>query len=190
MDFKAVMYLKTFFGKLSALCDRIDGKKLWDDPSGCGIQLKDIFKSDIARFLLYLSASDGVVVEEEVRMYQYVTGYADELKDLHEYIIDNHIYSKGFEKEVPVIIKLLLESEQKAMSCGISLSESDSLTEHFAKFFVMVGDLLIGIDGNVTGTERRDLGIYMNTIRGYISANCNSWQEYYDYIDALRLTKN
>lgn len=189
MDFKAVMYLKTFFDNLAGVCDTIDAKQLWDDPSECGIKLKDIFKSDIAEFLLYLSASDGAVVCEEVQMYQVVTGYDVEQKDLHEYIITNHIYSEGFESSVPLIIKLVSESEQKAMSGEIRFEKSESLTEHFAKFFVMIGDLLIGIDGKKTPSEKRDLEIYMNTIRRYVSTNCDSMQEYYDYIDGMLLLK-
>lgn len=185
MDFKSVMFAKDFFGKLCNLCDTMDEKEMWSKPSGLNLTLKDIFRLDMAKFILYLCASDGHLSREEVQFYQVVTGFGEDANGMYNFIKENNIYSTSFESEVPMIIKLVSECERNAIACGARFDEEKTVTEFFANFFKMIGDILINVDGGITYNEKRDLRIYMDTLNGYIQENCNSMSDYYNYIDKL-----
>ena len=131
------------------------------------ISLKNLLKLDIAQYLMYLSASDGRIDDNEVIVYQVVTGYGDKLQDIIKYIKDNRIYSTSFESTVPYSMKIAVEAEYVRLRVTGKTLEHP-LPELVFNLYEYIGMTLIQADGGVTYNERRDYNIYLNTLKEYM----------------------
>ena len=69
-----VMQVRQYFDKIADICDSIDEKGWWNKPDTVKLALRDILKNDIEDFIMYLSASDGTVSNEEIEAYRAITG--------------------------------------------------------------------------------------------------------------------
>ena len=177
MNYQDLEKAKGYFDKIAQLCDTIDEKDLWDKPNGCDITLRGILQSDIAEFIMYLSASDGTLSFEEVQAYRVITGFGgDTIDSIKAHIKDNNIYSMDFESEPPLIMKLLSKAERNALMYGLKLETS--ILEFMVSLYKIIGKIIISIDGGITYSEKRDLNIIMRTIEDYAkehSINGSNW---------------
>ena len=166
MNYKDLMSAKELFNSLARLCDTVEECGLWDKPDGTTITLREIFQSDVADFIMYLSASDGSLSADEVQAYRVITGFGgDNAQTMLEYIKDNRIYSMDFESEPPLTMKILSEAERRAVLNGAELSQS--VLRNMATFYEILGKIIISIDGGIAYNEKRDFNIILDTIRGF-----------------------
>jgi len=182
-----VVYVKKYYEKLCGLCDLLDENRLWDTPAFEGVKLKDIFRHNLGEYLLYLSASDNTITDEEAQMYNEITGFNGSKEKMISYINDNDIYSARFESEVPLIFRLIKECEKNELTTShpLSINMNKSYSELFADFFLLASNVFIEVDDEVAAPEMEDSNIYLNTIKKYICKNTTSYSEYYNMIDAL-----
>lgn len=182
-----VIYVKKYYDKLCGLCDLLDENGLWNTPEYAGVKLKDIFRHNLAEYLLYLSASDNFITDEESAMYNEVTGFNGDKNKMISYINENEIYSARFETEVPLIFRLIKECEKNELlqEQPLSINLNKSYSELFADFFLLASNVFIEVDDEVAFPEMEDSNIYMNTIKKYIFKNTNSISEYHNMIDSL-----
>lgn len=166
MNYEELKYAKMDFEEMCKIFDLLEEKGLIDNPSE-SLKLRDVFQYDIARFLLYLSASDGKIDANEVTVYQIVTGYSDDAKKIVKYLKENNIYSTEFESTVPISLKMAIDAEYKMLQIT-GKTRDKTLPELVTGVFERIGRTLIQADGGVSYTERRDYDIYMNTLRGYM----------------------
>ena len=187
MNKNEIMYVKKYYEKLCGLCDLLDENKLWDTPEFEGVHLRDIFRHNLAEYLLYLSASDNTITDEESAMYNEVTGFNGDKNKMISYINDNDIYSARFESEVPLIFRLIKECEKNELlqEHPLSINMNKSYSELFADFFLLASNVFIEVDDEVAVPEMEDSNIYLNTIKKYILKNTNSIEEYHSMIDSL-----
>lgn len=179
-------YVKNFYGKLCDLCDILDEKEIWNTPDYPAFSLREVFRHDLAEFMMYLSSSDGYITEEEAAFFTAVTGYNGDLGKLAAYVENNGIYSAKFESETPLIIRIVSECERNMGKNSIFCNVNKSLSELFSEFFSMVGKVLISVDKEVACPETEDLNIYRITIDSYINRNSPKMEDSYNLIDMLR----
>ena len=181
-----IKYVKNFYGKLCGLCNTLDEKKVWNTPDYPAFSLREVFRHDLAEFMMYLSSSDGYITDEEAAFFTEVTGYNGDLNKLAAYVENNDIYSAKFESETPLIIRIVSECERNMGKANLFCNINKSLSELFAEFFSMVGKVLIGVDREVACPETEDLNTYIITIDSYINENCPKMEDSYNLIDMLR----
>jgi hypothetical protein len=166
MNYQDVQKAREYYDIIANICETIDEKDLCEKPKGCTITLKDILQSDVAQFIMYLTASDGHISFEEVQAYKAITGYGgDTIDSIKDYIKENNIYSMDFESEPPLIMKILSKAERNAIMYGAKFEES--ILNIVVSLFEMIGQIIISIDGGITYNEKRDYNIILSTIRGY-----------------------
>ena len=177
MNYQDLMSAKECFEKLASFCDTVDDGGWWDKPDDCEITLREILEHDVANFIMYLSASDGHLSQEEVQAYRVITGFGgDDTDSIIKYIKEQHIYSMDFESEPPLIMRLLSRAERNAVMCGVELHKS--VLNMVAVLYRLIGTIIISIDGGISYTEKRDFNIIMDTIDGYAKDHeitGNSW---------------
>ena len=166
MNYQDLLKAKEYFEKIAEICDKIDEGDWWEKPEGMNLTLRDIFRHDIANFIMYLSASDGRLSAEEIQAYRVITGFGgDDLESIKRHIKENNIYSMDFESEPPLIMQLLSKAERNAIMCGAKFESS--ILNLLVSFYGVIGQVVISIDGGITYNEKRDFNIIMDTIKGF-----------------------
>ena len=166
MNYQDVKKAREYIEAVADICDTVERKGLWEKPEGCELPLRDVFQMDIAKFIMYLSASDGTLSFEELQAYREITGFGgDTIDTIKEFIKENNIYSMDFESEPPLIMKILCTAERYARMLGASFDES--ILKTIALLYKVIGRIIVSIDGGITYNEKRDLNIILSTIEGY-----------------------
>lgn len=162
------------------LCDKIEGTGLW--PLAGTARLREVLRHDLAKFCMYLTASDGKVSGAEALFFKLALGYEMSVDELIYHIKSDNIYSTDFESQVPLIITTIKGIDGVLSAAGVSGANT---VEAFAKLYMMMGSTIIECDDEVTAQEKTDLNIYMNMVYDYISGDVE--RELYD---GARTTSN
>jgi hypothetical protein len=155
------------------LCDPLESKGLW--PLKGGVSLREVLRHDLAKFCLYLSASDGKATGSEALFFKLALGYDMSIDEMIYHIKSDNIYSTDFESEVPLFVKTIKLIGETLSAAGM---EMDELVKVFAHLYMKMGSTLIECDDEVTEQEKTDLNIYMNMVYDYIGADAD--RELYD----------
>lgn len=156
--------LKLMVDKLSDLIDTILEKGGADISEIRGKALK----IDLARYMMYLSASDGKIEWSEANNISQYLEMNLPPEAVNQLIRNNNIYSTDFEQEVPGSCKAIVSADNALWdngdreTCGADLL----LTVYKA-----VGEELIKADNDVDDNEKQDYTIYINTLENYINGN-------------------
>lgn len=167
MDVQAIMIAKDLYKDLKELCDLFDRKGLWD-RRGIQVPLSTIFQADILRFLLYLSAADGTLNEQEIQVFQAITDVRTSADEMIHLTRMYDLTSARFEASVPASFQIVTEAERKAIALGAVINSKKNTQEIFAEFFAYVGDIMVHADGAAQSREQRNLDVYLNTLRQYM----------------------
>ena len=163
MNDKNMMHSREYFDKIANICDTIDAKGWWNKPENVNLTLRDILQNDIEDFIIYLSASDGTVSEEEIEAYKAITGSTGENFST---TARRSPAAPDFRSEPPFIFKVLSRAEINAIARGARF-ESSVLGNVMALYRV-IGHTIMSADGNVSEREKKDFDIIMQTIADYI----------------------
>lgn len=155
-----------------------------EDVSDFGeLSVKQVLRHDILKYLLYLSASDGVVDEAEA---EFIKDYLD--LDMtptlwKKFIQENNIYSTDFESKIPVGLTIFLKADNNAVRND---SNVPNICDLYIGTFETIGNILIQIDGDIDDQEVEDLDIYLSLLKEYVEENSlrNNRSSY------SRITKN
>lgn len=124
---------------------------------------------DLGKFMMYLSASDGVIEPEEANSIGAYIGMEFTPESLNKFLVDNNIYSSSFEHSVPESLKTLVEVDNKLRAAGANPDEDAS--EILLAIYKGLGVELIVSDGDVDTSEETDFGIYVSTLDKYLDNN-------------------
>ena len=92
MNYQDVKKAHDNYEQIADLCDTIDKAGLWDKPKEVELTLRDVLQRDVAQFIMYLSASDGHLNEEEVQAYRAITGFGgDDMSSIKHHIEQENI---------------------------------------------------------------------------------------------------
>ena len=183
MELKAVMYAKLFYNYLQGICQRLEEEKLWQASGQSKMSISEILRYDVAKFMLYVSSGDGRLSDEHMMMYQIVTGYTGAQEQLHEWLCQHQIYTKDFSVTVPMTFKIISESEQYATARGICFDTQEPISDLFASFFRMIGNILF-CDHRPQSTPY-DITAYRKTHNGFEKEPYDTMKEFYTLIDRL-----
>jgi len=163
MNDRNILQVRQYFDRIADICDTIDAKGWWNKPENVNLTLRDILQNDIEDFIIYLSASDGTVSEEEIEAYKAITGSTGENFST---TAKRNPAAPDFRSEPPFIFKVLSRAEINAMARGARF-ESSVLGNVMALYRV-IGHTIMAADGNVSTKEKNDFDIVMQTIADYI----------------------
>lgn len=133
-------------------------------PDGLNASLRDVFKTELMEFLLYLSASDGHVSQSERDFINELFDMKLSNNDCVDLINENEIYSTKFESTLPLTLRITTVFDKKMQVVSSMVGQSiDAITPAILKFYAGLGEMFTEIDGNSTN-EKKDLEIYIHNI--------------------------
>lgn len=154
--------IRDCFNKLAELCDGYDKAGLTKLPTGLEFKTRDILRLDVAKFIMYMCASDGTLTDKELQVYRYVTGYkGDTLQDLANNIKKYEIYSTAFESEPPLSLKIMAYAEQ-------NFENDKDMLLSVVKMYADLGAAVAQIDGQVTSREANDFRTIITTMKQFV----------------------
>lgn len=156
--------IKGYYESLSDAFEKIE----YDGYTGidAGMSYRKLLRLEIAEYMMYLAASDGVLTSSELRMFNTITSCDYDLDGLIDYIDQYNIYSTRFESTVPISMEIAVREQLNGIP-GIDYT----YPELVFSLFEYVGRKMMEIDGEVTTSERRDYRIYLNMLDSYLNDN-------------------
>lgn len=124
---------------------------------------------DLSKFMMYLSASDGIIVPDEAAAISEILGVSITPEDVKKFISENKIYTEQFERTVPDTMKKLVSADNEMSNMEIEHGQDSS--EILMAIYKSIGEELIGSDGDVDISEKTDLYIYLTTLDKYLDNN-------------------
>ena len=79
---------------------------------------KEILRTDATLFMLYLAASDGDITQREAAFIGGYLGVHMSVDDMRITIKENNIYSRDFEKRIPVSVMMMVEADNRIVQAG------------------------------------------------------------------------
>ena len=103
--------VKTYLQKAYDYCDEVQANDPNMEKVLNGISLKEVLRSDISAFLLYLCAADGVITKAEADFINGTLGMALSPDEMRNIIIKNNLNDQAFSKEIPYSLQLILRND-------------------------------------------------------------------------------
>ncbi|MDO4961230.1 MAG: hypothetical protein Q4E57_05165 [Eubacteriales bacterium] len=150
------------------LFDRMQSGSGWNQ----NLDIRDIFKVECIRLMMYLSASDGEIAVSEAEAIGYYFDLYMTPTQLLDFIKQNNIYSTDFENTVPLSIRMLVELDNKLAESDDG-EEANPTSELALKVFGMIAMDMMAADGEISEAEKADWEIYSGMIQTYINENLN-----------------
>lgn len=101
---------KMMLQKICNACDEIE--EVMGKPADLDMSVRDLFCSETHRYFMYLSASDGVVVQSECDYMNELFEAKLSIKGYEELMKDTDTYSVSFAEELPYSFKILALFEE------------------------------------------------------------------------------
>ncbi|MBO5747032.1 MAG: hypothetical protein J6S13_08105 [Clostridia bacterium] len=165
MDYKLISEAAKRYKDISKVCDMIDKKKLFVRSDGSKRALKDLFRIDTAKFMMFLSASDGSLSRTEVELLDAVTGCNTDAKTLAVLIKEFKLNSVQFAVKILPIVKIAVECDKAVQENG--LLKEIKFSEALVGFFKVFGKAVISLDG-VTKKEDKGFDIYIGNLENFV----------------------
>ena len=136
-----------------------------------------LLMDDVTAYLMYLSASDGVIAPEELEEISGYVGKTFTEDEALNFITTHNIVSPEFKHSVPESVKKLVEVDN-SLRHGDNPQESDA-SEILLELYKGIGDELINSDGDLHISEETDMYVYLTGIDKYLSDYLVSRRERY-----------
>lgn len=132
-----------------------------------GFDPENIFKIELMFFLMYLSASDGIIDKEESKIISFLCDTNLQPYEINELINNHNIYSREYENRIPLSLTLLISGD--TLLWNIGNKESAQGSEFYISILKEFGMLIVKSNGD------NDID-KMNSLRNYIS-NLEKYRE-------------
>lgn len=146
--------LKEHIGKLVEICN---GSTSSDSLSFSDVEI------ELLNFASYLSASDGVIRNEEATFIEQYLQRNCSVQELSRYIQEKNTYSTEFESTHPKTLQRLIAEDNEHYENDGNLNFSNSLT--YIRVFEEFGKEFIGCDGNADAQEVEDFNTYISMLK-------------------------
>lgn len=123
---------------------------------------------EIGMFMMYLSASDGIIQWDEVKLISDVCKLNLSPDSLSQFIEENNIYSTEFEKKVPLTFRIMVQADNQLSEL---ITPETSLSETMLTVYKLIGTELIESDGDIDNDELNNYNIYINMLTDYRNKN-------------------
>ena len=132
------------------------------------ISVKQAVNLDLMQYLLYLSAADGHIADEEAQFIKDYFGWDLKPDEWKRFIQDRHIYSTSFEEKIPVSLTIFVKAYKAAIRIN---NDFPDICDMYIEMFEAVGMYLIASDGNCDKQEMQDWNTYMDNLKSYVADN-------------------
>ncbi len=144
-------------------CDIIEEKRLWRVGE---FRMRNLLRLDLAKFLMYLSFSDGKVTKDEVDFFGEILEYYTNSDEIIQIVNENNIYSTMFEQQVPPVIKGATIAQQNLYCAGVVPKRR--FVDLFIECFEKIG-YCFTTSRIIDDRKVRDYNIYMDMLTSYAS---------------------
>lgn len=132
-------------------------------------KLSDIFKIDLADFIMYLIASDRNINMQEVDVFRYLTGFGGETFDsIKNHIENNGVMSYDFQSKIPISLQIMVSATNKIVQYNPEVNMSAAI-ELYIFSYVLAGKEIMRSDERVSYQERRDYELYISNLISYVN---------------------
>lgn len=137
------------------------------------VDFESATKAEIARFLMYLAASDGEIQWSEASCISYLFDLNFSPQTLATFIRENNIYSTEFENQAPATFKFAVGIDNKLYESNVKeITDADyDLPKALISVYQMAANFFINVDGDEAANELADLKIYLNMMNSYYDEN-------------------
>lgn len=166
--------LKNMITQLCELSDTLD-EGSFGVAQTSNITLKNCVEVELVNYLMYLSAADGEIAWEESAFIRDYLEYNFTTDEIHQFIVENKIYSTKFEETVPLSMKVFVRADNAIYD---EEGHNDFLaSELLFDIFECLGKEFLACDDDVSDDEIRDLTIYLHMLENYINNEVKSKKE-------------
>lgn len=109
------------------------------------LRLRDIFKLEFQKFLMFLSASDNMLSDQEVEIMNKIFDMNLSSSQYMELINSEDLDMESFEDTLPVTMQILTKFDVEMMGNGVE--DYSSQTYSFYETYIDVGNAFINCDG-------------------------------------------
>lgn len=163
--------LKRYMNNIYNILDELDevglGVNSYNPDLGL-TQSKELVKSEILTFCLYLTASDGeIALNEKAFMDEYFNLHFS-IEEIRRFIKEKNIYSIEFSETIPESVRMFVDADNQIVKAGTLDSTGNGI---MYDVYRLVGQAFISCDNHVDEKEKRDLSQYLLMIKNYINDN-------------------
>lgn len=169
--------LKNMINSMYNLCDAYENIEAIASLLGSGQSMKEILKTELTTFLMYLSTSDGTIACQETSFIKDYLDYDLSVEEIGQFVNENQLCSAEFKNRIPVSMQLFVKADNFAFDFQEANDPSGS--ELLVKIYEILGKELLACDNEVSDHEVQDLTIYLNTLQNYIQCNLKCKQNKY-----------
>ena len=175
-------------GKLKAqvdyiynLCDYLDQYGIGASQTvRKGVSSRTVLQYDLSRFLVYLSAADGKVVQQEIDC---IKDYLD--VDFYSYVEENkiniYVPDEEYIEDVPVSLQILVMADNVLYEEGSPESIGNTCADMLIDLYDQLGRELMACDNDISDLEIENIISYNSMLNAYLFRNSKSYQ--YNIVD-------
>ncbi len=161
--------LKKYIETVYRIFDELDGVGLGIAsliPEIKDEESKELLRTESIMFMLYLAASDGDVSQREASFIGEYFGVHMSIDDMRTTIKENNIYSRDFEKRIPLSVQMMVEADNRIVQAGTHDSTGCQMIYGYYK---SVGQAFLACDNSVGDKELGDFACYLERVKQYIN---------------------
>lgn len=154
--------LRTYLASIYDACEKASAAGVSATVNGEKLNLRQLFEIETTAYLMYLSASDNVIEEDEVAFINSLMSRTYSLDDCVKFIESSQMSAEEFLSQPPVSFKLL---------AAYGGADYDDAMDALISFYDVLGMALSEVDDNLALPERNAYKSFVYMLRGYKALN-------------------
>lgn len=154
--------LRTYLASIYDACEKAGTAGVSATVNGEKLNLRQLFEIETTAYLMYLSASDNVIEEDEIAFINSLMSRTYSLDGCVKFIESSQMSAEEFLSQPPVSFKLL------AAYGGADYADA---MDALISFYDVLGMALSQVDDNLTLPERNAYKGFIYMLRGYKALN-------------------
>jgi len=136
--------------------------------NGLGDDLGIVAKTELAMYMMYLSASDGDIVRSEAETISDICKLELNSDELAYFVQENNILKPEFADVVPVTYKIMIKTDNNLKGMG---NDDVKFSDYVLETYKAIGDLIIKADDDVKDEEVKNFEKYIKMMEAYKEEN-------------------
>lgn len=127
------------------------------------MDIKETMYEDLLSFLLYLSAADHFISNEESEFIEEYLGYSINPQEMKSRILQEDM--QELPERIPKSFQIFVSFDEALIETGVGIETSASKAVY--QMYKYLGKCFINIDGESTGLEELQLALYLQFLREF-----------------------
>jgi hypothetical protein len=150
--------LRRYLRSIYDVCECADADGVSIEFAGTELGLRRLFEIDITAYLLYLTASDTIIAQEEIDFVNELMGRSYSIDECTEQIERSGLMGNSFDNETPLSFKLLVDYTRH---------QGKDISDTLMSFYDALGVCIANIDNEYVAVEDSARRNYIYLLRGY-----------------------